>query len=83
MRTDGDRLIVEISSVYVACDDCGHSRVLFRGNLQKASALGVHTYRDLCRKIRCGECPSAPPAKRNLSIRPTWHDAAEAVQSIA
>ncbi|MDR7034519.1 hypothetical protein J2X35_003237 [Mesorhizobium sp. BE184] len=72
---DGDeaaRLILGLASVYVACDDCGHNRVLRLSNLKQAAALGVHTYRDLCSKIRCGECPRRPPEKRNLTIRPTW-----------
>lgn len=68
------RLIVELSSLYVACDDCGHSRVLRLLQLKRAADLGVHTYRDLCRKIRCSECPKAPPAARNLTIIPTWSD---------
>ncbi len=72
MSTDEQRLIVELASVYVACDDCGHSRVLRTSNLRMAGELGVHTYRDLCFKIRCGECPPALPEFRNLMIRPTW-----------
>jgi hypothetical protein len=69
---DAMRLIVELSSIYVACDDCGHSRVLMRENLTKVSDLGVHNYMQLCRKIRCRECPKVPPNKRNLTIRPAW-----------
>lgn len=76
------RLIVELSSLYVACDDCGHSRVLRLPQLKKAADLGVHTFRDLCRKIRCSECPKAPPAARNLTIVPTWSDAG-ALQTVA
>lgn len=72
MRTDGDRLVVELSSVYVACDDCGHSRVLRLDNLKRAPSLGVHSYRDLARKIRCSQCPPMPPSQRNLTLRPTW-----------
>ncbi len=68
------RLVVELSSLYVACDDCGHSRVLHLSNLKKAAELGVHNYMQLCRKIRCSECPKTPPALRNLTIRPTWVD---------
>lgn len=73
---DEHRLIVEMSSVYVQCDDCGHSRVLYLKDLQSAAELGVHNYRELCRKIRCSECPKMPPAFRNLTIRPTWATAA-------
>ncbi|MCV9909698.1 hypothetical protein OIV19_19035 [Brucella sp. HL-2] len=69
---DANRLIVELSSVYVACDDCGHSRVLYRSNLKIAAGLGVHNYAQLCRKIRCSICPRQPLSSRNLSIRPTW-----------
>lgn len=69
---DAMRLVVEISSLYVACDDCGHSRVLRLENLKTASDLGVHNYMQLCRKIRCSECPKTTPAFRNLTIRPTW-----------
>ncbi|SDA39174.1 hypothetical protein SAMN03159448_00161 [Sinorhizobium sp. NFACC03] len=69
---DALRLVVELSSVYVACDDCGHARVLKLSNLRQVSALGVHNYMQLCRKIRCSECPKVPPAHRNLTIRPTW-----------
>lgn len=78
---DALRAIVELSSVYVACDDCGHSRVLGIDALGKAANLGVYNYRQLCHKIRCGECPPAAPAFRNLTIRPTWH--AHEFQSIA
>lgn len=69
---DAMRLVVEISSLYVACDDCGHSRVLSINNLRKAAELGVHNYMQLCRKIRCSECPKQPVSFRNLTIRPTW-----------
>jgi hypothetical protein len=40
--------------------------------LRKAVDLGVHNYMQLCRKIRCSECPKGLPAFRNLTIRPTW-----------
>ncbi len=69
---DAMRLVVELSSLYVACDDCGHSRVLKLSNLRQAAELGVHNYMQLCRKIRCGECPKRAPPYRNLTIRPTW-----------
>jgi len=69
---DAMRLIVELSNLYVACDDCGHSRILGLDNLRKASDLGVHNFMQLCRKIRCSECPKKLPAFRNLTIRPTW-----------
>lgn len=79
---DANRLIVEIASVYVACDDCGHSRILYLNGLKKAAELGVHTYAQLCRKIRCGECPRMPLSARNLTIRPTWK-CDEVVQTVA
>lgn len=69
---DAMRLVVELEAVYVACDDCGHSRILRLDNLRQASSLGVHNFMQLCRKIRCSECPKLPPAHRNLTIRPTW-----------
>ncbi|GAC1040277.1 hypothetical protein [Rhizobium sp. No.120] len=69
---DAMRLIIELSSLYVACDDCGHSRNLGLESLRKAADLGVHNYMQLCRKIRCSECPKSLPAFRNLTIRPTW-----------
>lgn len=72
MRTDGERLVVELSSVYVQCDDCGHFRVLRPSSLARAAALGVHTYRELARKVRCSQCPPQPPSGRNLTLRPTW-----------
>lgn len=77
MRGVGDnphanRPIVELFSLYVACDDCGHQRVLDITRLKQANDLGVYNYRQLCQKIRCGECPPAPPRMRNLTIRPTW-----------
>lgn len=77
---DAMRLIVELSSLYVACDDCGHSRVLRLGNLRAVSELGVHNYMQLCRKIRCSECPSLPLCDRNLTIIPTW---CEPIQTMA
>lgn len=78
------RLVIELSSVYVACDDCGHSRILYLSNLRKAAELGVQNYRELCRKIRCGECPKAPPNARNLTIRPYWRcDEVEVDQTCA
>lgn len=74
---DAMRLIVELASLYVACDDCGHSRNLGLGNLRRSAELGVHNYMQLCRKIRCSECPKVPPMQRNLTIRPTWFDSSE------
>jgi hypothetical protein len=79
---DAMRLVVELDSLYVACDDCGHSRLLGYRNLREAVALGVHNYMQLCRKIRCSECPKAPPLQRNLTIRPKWIDVA-AGQTVA
>ncbi len=80
---DAMRLVIELSSLYVACDDCGHSRVLSIGGLRRASELGVHNYMQLCRKIRCSECPKAPPAYRNLTIRPTWIEEAVTSYTVA
>jgi hypothetical protein len=79
---DARRLVVEISSLYVACDDCGHSRTLKATNLQAASELGAHMYWQLCHKIRCGECPPTPPKDRNLTIRPTWLEESD-LQTVA
>ena len=69
---DAMRLVVELASLYVACDDCGHTRRLWRSNLRRVSEIGVHNYMQLCRKIRCGECPKLPLMQRNLTIIPTW-----------
>lgn len=66
------RLIVELASLYVACDHCGHTRTLRTDNLKKAGDLGVQTFHELCRKIVCSECPRRPLRDRNLTIRPTW-----------
>lgn len=74
MPNCGSRLIVELSSLYVACDDCGHARLLRLRHLRETAAKGVHTFQELCRKIRCGQCPPQPSAFRNLTIRPTWFD---------
>ena len=79
---DSKRLIVELSSIYIACDDCGHSRNLGIDNLKRAAHLGVQSYRELCRKLRCGECPRSPPHARNLTIRPLWR-CDEVVQTVA
>lgn len=79
---DAMRLIVELSRLYVACDDCGHSRVLNLANLRQVATLGVHNYMQLCRKIRCSECPRVPLLDRNLTIIPTWLERSES-QSIA
>lgn len=78
----GKRLIVELMSLYIACDDCGHSRFLGLDNLRKAADLGVQSYRDLCRKLRCGECPPSPPHARNLTVRPSWR-CDEILQTVA
>ncbi len=69
---DAMRLVVELESLYVACDDCGRSRVLRRSNFRKASEIGVHNYMQLCHKIRCSECPKKPSTHRNLTLRPSW-----------
>jgi hypothetical protein len=74
---DALRMVIELSSLYVACDNCGHTRVLGLTNLRQAADLGVHNYMQLCRKIRCSECPKVPPASRNLTIRPTWIEQAD------
>lgn len=80
---EGRRLLVELANVYVACDDCGHSRILRTENLSKAGELGVHTFRDLCHKVVCGECPRVPIDERNLTIRPTWRETEFACHAIA
>ena len=69
---DARRLLSEILSVYVACDDCGREREISISRLREIQALGIHTYGDLCRKVRCGECPRLPVRNRNLTIRPRW-----------
>ncbi|SMD18234.1 hypothetical protein SAMN05880593_13445 [Rhizobium sp. RU36D] len=68
------RLVVELTSVYVACDDCGRSSVLRMPEIMMASRKGVQTYQELCQRFRCAECPPLAPAFRNLTIRPTWLD---------
>jgi hypothetical protein len=73
---DGHRLVVELTSVYVACDDCGRSTVLGLPDLFQASQKGVQTYSDLCRKFLCRACPPQPPSARNLTVRPRWLPAA-------
>lgn len=69
---DARRLLGEVARIYVACDDCGHSRLIQPEALKKAQDLGVHTYRDLCSKLWCSACPRQEPEDRNLTIRPTW-----------
>jgi hypothetical protein len=66
------RLLSEIVSVQVTCDDCGHSRVLTSRALRSVQDLGVHTYEDLCRKVRCGECPRQPLRYRSITMKPIW-----------
>lgn len=75
MRADQDlsgRLIVELKRLFVACDHCGHSRILNLRNFRRVAELGVHTFGDLCSKIRCGECPRLPVESRSLTIVPEW-----------
>lgn len=69
---DAMRLIVELSAIYVACDDCGHSRVMRRTHLAGLSGRGVHNYKELCRKFICSECPRSPLVERKMTIIPTW-----------
>lgn len=76
---DAHRPVVELCSVYVACDDCGHARTLRLQDLRKAAELGTYNYRQLCQKIRCGECPPRAPSFRNLTIRPTWYERAQSI----
>lgn len=73
----GRRLLGEIARIHVVCDDCGRSRMLGAGSLKLAQNLGVHTFSDLCRKIRCSECPRQPFEDRNLTISPTWRAGSE------
>lgn len=78
-HVDAMRLIVELSSVYVACGHCGRSRVLTATNLQAVASVGAHSFEQLCRKIRCSECPKLPLADRSLTIRPSWLPASQSI----
>lgn len=69
---DADRLLVELTRVYVACDDCGRSKVMGVADLIGATQRGLHTFADLCHAFRCTECPPRPRGFRNLTVRPSW-----------
>lgn len=68
----GDRLVVELARLEVTCDDCGRCRTLGPRELRLAAWRGAQTYSDLCRKIRCSDCPKQPARSRNLSLAPVW-----------
>lgn len=69
-----DRLVVELARLGVTCDDCGRSRMLGPRELRLAAWKGAQTYADLCRKIRCSECPPQPARARNLTLVPVWRE---------
>jgi hypothetical protein len=66
------RLVVELKSLYVACNNCGHTHTFRPKGLLGVSAVGIHEYSQLCSKVKCSACPPTPPELRNVTLMPTW-----------
>lgn len=69
---DANRLLCELASVKVECEECGRASVLGFQELQSATFSGAYSYRMLCEKLRCSQCPPRPRRWRKLSIAPVW-----------
>lgn len=78
---DANRMLCELSSVRVTCEECGRSSSLGFPQLQAATSNGIYSYQRLCERLRCQECPPQPRQWRRLDIRPNWRGVA--AQSVA
>lgn len=71
-RIDARRLIVELRSLAIACEECGHEGKLRPRNLLSVNERGVHNFGQLCRRVACSRCPPTPYEKRRLRLLPVW-----------
>lgn len=80
---DANRLLCELASLQVTCEECGRSNALGFRDLQSASFAGVHSYQRLCEKLRCRECPPAPQLWRRIKVAPVWRGTDTSRQTVA
>lgn len=79
--SDANRMLCELSSVQVSCEECGRSTSLGFKELQSATFSGVYSFERLCERLRCKDCPPRPRPWRRLDIKPLWRGMA--AQSVA
>lgn len=69
---DENRMLSELVSLRVACEDCGRDRCLGFAELSRASFAGAYNFRLLRERLSCSECPSMPRQWRRLRLHPIW-----------
>ena len=71
-RKDAVRMLSELRSVKVTCEECGRSTDMGFDELQGASFAGVYSYGRLCERLKCNKCDDKPGKWRRLVVSPTW-----------
>ncbi|PYE25063.1 hypothetical protein C8J32_10416 [Rhizobium sp. PP-CC-3A-592] len=69
---ESNRMLCELTSVQVTCEECGRSNSLGFEALQRATFSGVYSYELLVARLKCKVCPSTPRRWRRLRVRPEW-----------
>jgi len=69
---DANRLLCELVSIQVSCEECGHDRSLGFGELSGANFAGAYNFGLLSERLKCSNCPPMPRPWRRLQLRPTW-----------
>jgi hypothetical protein len=69
---DAERMLCELVSIQVVCEECGHDRSLGFSELSGATFAGAYNYRLLSERLKCSGCPPMPRPWRRLRLNPTW-----------
>jgi hypothetical protein len=75
---DANRLLCELVSIQVTCEECGHDRSLGFEELSGATFAGAYNYRLLSERLKCSNCPPMPRPWRRLQLSPRWRGASVA-----
>lgn len=71
-KTESTRLLCELASIDITCEECGRQNTLGFQALQSATFSGVYSYQLLVERLRCKTCPPMPRRWRRLKVRPEW-----------
>jgi hypothetical protein len=70
--SDAMRMLSELVSIQVTCEECGRDKSLGFTELSTATFAGAYNYRLLRERLKCASCPPMPRQWRRLKLSPTW-----------